>query len=553
MRPTIFLSYCHKNKEQADIIDSYLKGHFDVTVKRDIRDIKAFGNIENLMKSVGNSDYVLMLVSKEYLESESCMYEVIEFIKDTNEMIHFADRTIPIILPNVSSNGSNIYTASGKLFWVKYWAAKYRELDQILKEFGDEDYHQIDKEKATEELRKERDRYKTIAENMANEFLTLITKNLLCVNYEKLDKKGYKQIEDKIFSVTENEPEERISKLDELDQERFKYISIIEPIDPRKPSFPMHDPKFPASETYKINLDGFTDVWIKDESTNPTGTHKDRMALEVLRKFYLPLLRSNIASNNKEVPHLSIISSGNAAVAIQHLLNDQRMPNLHVLTDEKTDERIVRSMEKNGCKVFRHKLEENPLKCKEILELTDNRMGVDISSREMLDPINHIYYDWLSYEIINSRADYCFIPFGTGDLFHNVLNIHSKEFFAESHDLRLEAPEKKVKKTHYIGVTTYNSQSKCDKLFSPYLPFSPIKRNMIKAHTQNGICGNLTELKTIDEGYVDKAMEIANKLNIDCEPSGIAGLGMLLQMADEIDKDAKILIVNTGKLKNKFI
>jgi threonine dehydratase len=38
-------------------------------------------------------------------------------------------------------------------------------------------------------------------------------------------------------------------------------------------------------------------------------------------------------------------------------------------------------------------------------------------------------------------------------------------------------------------------------------------------------------------------MKIAN------EPSGIAGLALLLQKKSSIDKDKKILIVNTGKTK----
>ncbi|MEM5778180.1 MAG: hypothetical protein QXD43_00300 [Candidatus Aenigmatarchaeota archaeon] len=37
-------------------------------------------------------------------------------------------------------------------------------------------------------------------------------------------------------------------------------------------------PKFPITPTYKINIPGFSNVWLKDESKNKiTGTHKDRM------------------------------------------------------------------------------------------------------------------------------------------------------------------------------------------------------------------------------------------------------------------------------------
>jgi len=64
--------------------------------------------------------------------------------------------------------------------------------------------------------------------------------------------------------------------------------------DPRKPEFPPHHPKFPATPTYRIKVPGFTDVWLKDESVNPTGTHKDRMAWEIVVTYRDFLLAKKI-------------------------------------------------------------------------------------------------------------------------------------------------------------------------------------------------------------------------------------------------------------------
>ena len=60
--------------------------------------------------------------------------------------------------------------------------------------------------------------------------------------------------------------------------------SIIIPSEnnPNKPEFPPGNPKFPATPTFKIEVSGFSNVWLKDESVNPTGTHKDRMAWEIV-------------------------------------------------------------------------------------------------------------------------------------------------------------------------------------------------------------------------------------------------------------------------------
>ncbi len=67
-------------------------------------------------------------------------------------------------------------------------------------------------------------------------------------------------------------------------------IKVASGNDPNKPEFPPESPKFPSSPTYQIKIPGFSNVWLKDESVNPTGTHKDRMAwglVVIYRDFLL--------------------------------------------------------------------------------------------------------------------------------------------------------------------------------------------------------------------------------------------------------------------------
>ena len=59
----------------------------------------------------------------------------------------------------------------------------------------------------------------------------------------------------------------------------------------------------------------------------------------------------------------------------------------------------------------------------------------------------------------------------------------------------------------------------------------------------------MSQVYDLEEKYLDEAMKIADAQKINYEPSGIAGLGLLLQIKDKIPKDKKILIVNTGKTK----
>lgn len=70
----------------------------------------------------------------------------------------------------------------------------------------------------------------------------------------------------------------------------LKSIIVRSENNPKNPEFPPDNPKFPATPTYQIQVPGFSNVWLKDESHNPTGTHKDRMAWEII-KLYRDILK----------------------------------------------------------------------------------------------------------------------------------------------------------------------------------------------------------------------------------------------------------------------
>ncbi len=332
------------------------------------------------------------------------------------------------------------------------------------------------------------------------------------------------------------------------EKEILKSIVVASENDPNKPEFPADNPKFPATPTYKIKIPEFSDIWIKDESYNPTGTHKDRMAWEIVvtyRNFLLAKKRNQIKG---KLPSMSIISSGSAAIAIQTQLKKYNLPNLKVLVDINIDSNVLKSIKKIGCKIYKTKLNKKPFNWKEILALTHNPNGFDITSNEAFDPTTK-FYDWLSYEIINSSPDYCFIPFGTGNLFENVLNINKKEISTQNHDPRFKGNIEILKKCNFLGATTNNPKSKADKLYSPHLPFVHFDEQWIKLYRHTGFCGSESNVISTKEHFFDKALKLTKSQKINCEPSGIAGLALLLQMKNKIPKNKKILIVNTGKTK----
>ncbi|MFA6073515.1 MAG: pyridoxal-phosphate dependent enzyme [Candidatus Woesearchaeota archaeon] len=335
--------------------------------------------------------------------------------------------------------------------------------------------------------------------------------------------------------------------LTKKEENTLKKIIIKSDNDPLNPEFPPKNPKFPATPTYKINIPGCSNVFFKDESFNPNGTHKDRMAWEII-VTYKDFLLSKKNNQINKLPQMSIITSGTAGYVIQKNLKEYNLPNLKCLVDKNLNVNIKNKLKKIGCEIYETNLSEKPFSWMEILNLTNNKEGIDITSSDALDPTTR-YYDWLSYEIVNSSPDYCFIPFGTGNLYENILNVCKKEITSKTHDPRFNAKIDKLRKCNFIGCTTNNKKSKADKLYSPHLPFVHFGEQWIRFYKYAGYCGNKSEVNILEEQYLDDAIILGKKLNLSFEPSGIAGLAMFLQMKNKIPKDAKILIVNTGKTK----
>lgn len=336
--------------------------------------------------------------------------------------------------------------------------------------------------------------------------------------------------------------------LNSKEKKILKSIVIPSENNPNKPEFPPGNPKFPATPTYRIKVHGFFNVWLKDESVNPTGTHKDRMAWEIVvtyRDFLLAKKRGQIKG---KLPHMSIISSGSAAVAIQTQLRKYSLPNLKVLVDAYTEPFILKCLRKLGCEIYETNLSKKPFHWREILALTHNQKGFDITSNEALGPTTR-FYDWMSYEIINSSPDYCFIPFGTGNLYENVLNINKREVSIRNHDPRFKGRTEILKRCNFIGATSNNPRTKADKLYSPHLPFVHYDEHWIQLYRYAGFCGTESDVYLLKENFLDMAIKIAESEGIECEPSGIAGLAVMMQMKNKLPKNKKMLIVNTGKTK----
>ena len=154
MNQKIFLSYSWKDNDYVCDLDSALT-NLGFEVSRDIRDLGYGKSIKEFMRTIRKTDYVVIVLSSNYLRSENCMFEVSELIKDSG----YADRLFTIVTPD-----ANIYTPFGRLEYVRHWQDTADTLKKALESVHIENMG---------ELALDLKRYRNIASNIS-EFLDKI-------------------------------------------------------------------------------------------------------------------------------------------------------------------------------------------------------------------------------------------------------------------------------------------------------------------------------------------------------------------------------------------
>ncbi|HUM72485.1 MAG TPA: TIR domain-containing protein, partial [Chloroflexota bacterium] len=124
--PMVYISYAWggEREEFVNKLDDAFKGK-GITIIRDKRNLGYHGRIREFMQQIGRGKAVIAVISKKYLESPNCMFELTEIAKNTD----FADRVFPVILPD-----AEIYDPVKRLGYVKYWENKIAEFDAAMKE-----------------------------------------------------------------------------------------------------------------------------------------------------------------------------------------------------------------------------------------------------------------------------------------------------------------------------------------------------------------------------------------------------------------------------------
>lgn len=125
---TLFLSYCQKDSDIANLIETGLAPHINgkAKISRDIRDVEYHESFKKFMQTIETHDFVIMIVSDHYLKSRNCMFEVLEVIKDSQ----FQKKLAFIILSdgdiqyyqdqNMPSIGAKVYSLEGQTAYSLY-------------------------------------------------------------------------------------------------------------------------------------------------------------------------------------------------------------------------------------------------------------------------------------------------------------------------------------------------------------------------------------------------------------------------------------------------
>lgn len=144
-KPTLFLSYSSNDECIATIIEDRFNKvtNMGIDISRYDR-VQYKESFKTFMNSIHEHDFVLCIVSDDYLKSQACMYEVGEIVKDHN----FSKKLFFVVLSEHDSeyylnSSSSLVAASiygnekNRLKYIEYWKNEYEDLKKKIKVIND--------------------------------------------------------------------------------------------------------------------------------------------------------------------------------------------------------------------------------------------------------------------------------------------------------------------------------------------------------------------------------------------------------------------------------
>lgn len=186
-----------------------------------------------------------------------------------------------------------------------------------------------------------------------------------------------------------------------------------------------------------------------------------------------------------------------------------------------------------GCEVYATDLESHALSPVDILKLTDNDGGLEITSNMAIKPYENYYQD-IAASLSMLDSGYIFVPYGTGHLYGSFV---FNEIFSEPSSINI------------IGGKTNSKNSKADKLYAPFNPFSSVNENFVKTKIAMNKIGKYSSIVDFKETSLNEAINMAKRHSFDLESSALGGLAAMIDIFEEliIGKNDNIIVIVTGK------
>src|SRR4030095_15696366 len=134
--PQIFFSYAwgdeHEQGESrerivSELYDSLLRDHYRVV--RDKNNLEYKGFISEFMSQIGRGECIVVAISKKYVKSAYCMFELYEIARNSNFDKHaFSKKVLPIIVEFVDFTDPAVIDDH-----FSFWESEYKEWDDLVR------------------------------------------------------------------------------------------------------------------------------------------------------------------------------------------------------------------------------------------------------------------------------------------------------------------------------------------------------------------------------------------------------------------------------------
>ena len=257
-------------------------------------------------------------------------------------------------------------------------------------------------------------------------------------------------------------------------------------------------------------LFGLPSLWVKDESENPFGTHKDRKSEHVISQ----VLRLPLDSRPDAV---CIFTSGNAGLSLAGFASRHDIPVIAIVDEDQ---------------IVPQSLPALRLACREVVSIDassrrwsekDLRLvSGEARGKNVFDATNLAEaYAGLVDEMAEARPDVLVLPVGSGELF---LGMHQRI-------------QSLGWATRLVGVTVSRKDSLADKLYAAWTPYRARIRKLCQHPSPHRV------VQLVDEKALKSTWNSVAR-HLTCEPSSAAAFEALRMT--QLGSGGCVAVINTG-------